>query len=169
MSNHETQQTYPDSGAHDLGCSCASCYGLGSDDERGDERGDDQMTTYVVSRNIPGYLPMDDDPATTEGLWWAASILEDDIISYVESLWEVDDLDVIEIDGRRFNLNAGSEMIDEVRHYIVGQMAEQMRWRRIQIWVHQPDNPYDLGLMFFVAETEDEASWDEPTDEETTR
>lgn len=51
------------------------------------------MTRYIATINVPGYLPMDDDPPTFETARDAWQYLVDESQHDGESAWLVDDID----------------------------------------------------------------------------
>lgn len=103
------------------------------------------MTHYHYGQNIPGYLPMADEPNTAETFEGARDGLADDVESLIDHYADVDDI----------HTEAGyAGSMSAALHVAAAEIKD---WTGPDTTYAASDEPHDLGLAFWItacAETE---------------
>lgn len=107
------------------------------------------MTMYVATVNVPGYLPMDDDPPVFDTAQEAWQYLSDEYQQDGESAWEP--MDANDPDGPQ-QLNGPALALERFATLDVANEGT--------VYVGTPgyDGDHDLGLAYSVTWTDEENS-----------
>lgn len=112
------------------------------------------MRKYVTSKNIPGYLPMDDDPFVSDSGREAAEVLLDDLDSLLGADEEPYE---IQTPTMSWSIDADTnytKFLEALRFDVVSQMLDV---GEVHVWTFDKyDSPGNLGLHWWVVESEDD-------------
>ena len=107
------------------------------------------IVSTVVSKNIPGYMPMDDEPFVGD-LAGAHDALVDDVVRMLDDGYE--QTFRIETPTDDIVVRPGANVPVEWLRKDVG--VQLMEHEEAHVWVYDVDRVHDLGIHFWAVESE---------------